>query len=789
MLHRRSTALAVALAVVGGLTAAAQAQSPATGTSAAGASAARHPARPGLAHHAAAHPGLGGIPSGAPPAAYAAEPRLPAPRGWHFGETFPRTSGTGRLAHGATFWSDFLYDDHGARGTMVDTPIATLAPTDGTYVYSDPKAHNNGADIFRAAVGLDRHATWWRVDWNTLVDPGLPIAEWAFDTDDDTRTGRATWPAAAGVRSPGVDRALVVSARGAVLLDAATGKRLARLHTIVDRHARTFLVRVPRAILPVRGTWKVRLAAGVANGRGTAFAPVSPTDGAQPGQPAVYNVTFRSYLQEPPVYKPSGDQGELEGNGLARGVRYGNFWMEDHQADALTDGDVSAFALPVTWSQLARHRRTPEPRPTGYTNRWYVSSLHLGQGVVHDSGGGAGDLRPNFLGRVQPYAVYVPTSSDPRVRTPLTWILHSLSVMHNQYGALDPSMIQQECEDRHSICATTLGYGPDGWYFDEAEKDFWAVWHALATSYTLDPERTVISGYSMGGFASYKLGLTYPDLFAKAMPLAGPPGCGLRVAEGVGSSSASGRCTDAGDTTPMVVNARWVPFVMADGVADELVPVTSVLQQIDAFDALGYRYHFELYPAEDHLVYATQDGFSHAIAQLGTTTRVRNPSRITYTWYPVLTDHKLGLGPTGVYWVRGLTARKSTGSTLATVDAVSHALPDPQITVDKTYGTSVPGDPTPDVVTDNRWVRGKTPATRPVLSMTLTDVAALGVDTGRARMRHGVVHVSTDGRTVITFLRLRPGTVVRLGPRQVRAGADGRATIRVLRGESKLTIR
>ena len=31
-----------------------------------------------------------------------------------------------------------------------------------------------------------------------------------------------------------------------------------------------------------------------------------------------------------------------------------------------------------------------------------------------------------------------------------------------------------------------------------------------------------MSGYSMGGFASYKLALEYPDLFAQAMPLEGP---------------------------------------------------------------------------------------------------------------------------------------------------------------------------------------------------------------------------------------------------------------------------
>lgn len=737
-------------------------------------------------HRNAAPAGLRGIPAGAPPAAYLAEPALPKPHGWPFAEAFPRTSGTGREAHGATFWSDFVYDDHGAAGAEVQQPVASLAPTGGTYVYSNPKADNNGADIFRAAVGLDTSASYWRIDWNTLADKTVPIAEWTLDTDDDTRTGATAWPAGAGVSSAGIDRALVVSSHGARLLDSA-GKLLATLPTTVDPNARSFVVRVPRKTLPVSGLWKVRLAAGVADAAGTGFAAVSAADGALPDQPAVYNVTFRTYQQEPPVYKPTGDQGELIGNGLARGAKYGNFWMERHQSDALTSGDVSAFALDVKWADLAARRTTPEPQPTGYTNRWYVSRLNLGQGVISNpSNSGTGDLRPNFLGRIQPYAVYVPTTYDATQRTPLTWILHSLSVQHNQYGALDPSMIQQECEDRHSICATTLGYGPDGWYFDEAEFDFWAVWHQLALTYNLDSERTVISGYSMGGFASYKLGLEYPDLFAKAMPLAGPPGCGLRAAEATGGAAGSGRCTTAGDTTPMIVNARWVPYVLGDGVADELVPVSSVLEQVQKFLDDGNRIHFELYPAEDHMVYATQDGFSSEIAQLGTTTRVTNPGHITYAWWPTLQDPKLSLGPTGVYWVRGLAARTSTA--LASLDVTSLALSNPAITTHRSESANVPGDPTPATVVDQTWTLGQGPKASRTITMTLTNVSALGIDMARARIPAGSVSVTTDGATTIRLLHLRPGRVVRGGTSTVKAGPDGTATVTVTMGTHTLTI-
>ena len=136
--------------------------------------------------------------------------------------------------------------------------------------------------------------------------------------------------------------------------------------------------------------------------------------------------------------------------------------------------------------------------------------------------GSEGNFKPTLLERVQPYSVYVPTTYKPGQKLPLTWILHSLEVNYNQYGGDDPQLIQQLCQDRDSICATTEGFGPAGWYYNEAETDFWQVWRSLADSFALDPERTVISGYSMGGWASYKLAFEHPDDFAGALVLDGP---------------------------------------------------------------------------------------------------------------------------------------------------------------------------------------------------------------------------------------------------------------------------
>jgi predicted esterase len=739
--------------------------------------------------------GLPGMPTGVPKAATKHEPRLPHESGWPFPESFPRTEGAGRLSGGASLWTDYVYDDHGAfgvpTGTASNANVSSLAPAMGTYAYPSGPARNNGADIFRTAVGLTRHASYWRVDWNTLVDRSVPIAEWTFDTDDNASTGASSWPANAGLTSAGIERALVVSSHGAELLNASTGAVLHRFATRVDMRSRSFLVKIPRSVMPVTHSWRIRLAAGLADAAGTGFASVSPVDGAAPGEPNVYNVTFRSYKQEPELYCPSNIP--LPTSGHTPTTECGNTWMENDQSSTLVTGNVSKFSRVVTWKSLAAKRHTAQPLPTGYTNRWYVSRLNLGQGVVANSGGGTGDLRPNYLGRIQPYAVVVPTGYNRKHPAPLTWVLHSLGANLNQYGVNAPTQLAEECQDRHSICATTEGYGPDGWYFDEAEVDFWQVWHALATSYALQPDTTVISGYSMGGFASYKLALAYPDLFAQAMPLEGPVVCGLRVegqVQGSGGGPANGHCAKDGDTTPTLVNARWIPYVMTYGFVDELVPITGGLAQVQALDKLGYRYHAVEYPTEDHLVFAVQNDFTPATSQLKHLHRTRNPGHVTYVWHPRLTRPKLGIGPTGVYWVRGLSARKAAAGQLARIDARSAAIPDAKETPVRTTSLLTRFQPTPAVVKSLTWKRGKTPKARQHLRLATTDVKAYGVDTHRAGLRCGAtVTAITDGPTALRLRRLPAGAAITEGGHRVAvAGRQGVAVVHLHKGTTKLRL-
>lgn len=689
------------------------------------------------------------LPDGVADAALRAPATLPTPEGWPFPDAFPGTSGAGRLVEGSLQWADFVYDDHGATGTRDSTGVVRQAPAKGSYQYTDPDAHMNGADIFRVGVGLRGGDTFWRVDWTTLANPKVPIAAFGISRDADLGGGPVPWPAGAGVSSQELVATIVVSSRGAWLIDAA-GKTstVASLGgtSLVDTKAKSFVVRLPRKELPASDRVRVWAAAGVANEAGDGFAPVGLEQNARPGQPAVYNVSFRSYRQEQPL---------------------DNAWMDKAQAEALGTGDVTKFSHVVDWRDLAKGETTPEPVPQGYTNRWYVSSAEFGHGVLGGAAASSDGL-PNLLGRILPYFVYVPKSYGGRTPTRLTWIMHSLSYQHNEYGQLTPRFIQAACEDRDSICAGITGRSPEVAYFDEAELDFWETWRNLADNYVLDPDRTVISGYSMGGLATFRLGLAYPSVFAKAVSVSGGLDCGIFLIHGVGAPGAGSSCAENGTWSSIRPSARWVPWVIGADAGDWASPPTATLLHRQEFSALGYRWRTEEWPEGEHLGFLMLDRFGSIGASMNGGPRKREPGRITFTWFTNVVRDDMGLGPTSVYWLSRPIARTKEPGLTASIDATSEGRPEPKITIETLPPKTeqAPGE-TPRIIQEERWKLGDAPAAANRAELTLTNVASVGVLGEAAGLRGDqplTIKVTSDGESSLRLdLPLRAGTKITSG--------------------------
>src|SRR5205823_3358891 len=183
-----------------------------------------------------------------------------------------------------------------------------------------------------------------------------------------------------------------------------------------------------------------------------------------------------------------------------------------------------------------------------------------------------------FVGRLQSYALYVPKKPQPAAGWGMTLLLHSLSANYNQYTG---SRNQSELGDRGagSLVLTPGGRGPDGFYAGIAEADTFEAWADVARRYKLDPGWAAVSGYSMGGFGTYRLLARWPDLFARGMSTVGIPG-------------------SADDQLPSLRNT---PIMTWNAAADELVRIDESEKAEQQNAATGLRFVHWLFPGADHL--------------------------------------------------------------------------------------------------------------------------------------------------------------------------------------------
>jgi pimeloyl-ACP methyl ester carboxylesterase len=294
---------------------------------------------------------------------------------------------------------------------------------------------------------------------------------------------------------------------------------------------------------------------------------------------------------------------------------------------------------------------------------------------------------------------------------------------------------------------TPTGRGPDGWYYDHAGADTFEVWADVASHYQLNPSFTDIAGYSMGGYGTYKFSSQYPDLFAKAQPTVGPPGLGIWVPPGEPGPGGNRSLTQR-----MLPSVRNIPFLIWNETTDELVPIAGVLEQVNTFDSLGYRYVFDQFQAGDHLTLAINDEYSPAAAFLGTDTVQPNPPHVTYAYNPTMDFAADGTTAGHAYWLYGVTLRNAEGSApLGTIDVRSEGfgVADPAPSATQHGAGALKGGQIPAIPFTSQSKTWGEPPAAPVadaLDITATNVSSVTIDAARAGVDcRAQLHVTSDG--------------------------------------------
>lgn len=673
---------------------------------------------PGLAAVSGSLPSVSSGPRPGPDILYeppATAPQLENGPGW---EVEPlMVAGAEAHVDGEYLYQDHVYDSYGANTT--DTPFAepdTVPSSDrtgvgaatGDVVYpTDVETYgHDAADLLEFRARLDDEGeVVYRITLNTMLDEDVAGVAVGIDTDRDAATGRTSWGHGIGsLGSLGLEHVLVTWGTGAEISSA--GPRVAipphapggpaedaplprwfRSDAQADASAtasvdpRRNQIEVETNLRPGDETWRHYVVIGLFDPEADEFKQVleEPTEthpggshGADP--PPVLNVGFRLAVED--------DEPVAEGMEACRGNRglLGcGHWKEHGQALALEARDIRRFGTGIDFDALASGETDRSGVPqTGFLTRLYASHLDLGEG--------ARPTRPMLRGKIQPYGLYVPRSYDPADPPPFHLELHWLQGSWMQFAVLAPNIYRQLGEDRGAIVLTPQGRGPNGWYHDEAEVDLFEAWADAAAHYALDPDRVTISGYSMGGYGTFRTAAMYPDLFARGFPIVGPSdesifggatagvlqgNPALRTVDDVLGFPSWGRLTDEEHVLPVLDNLRHVPMLMWHGSNDINVPVSGALAVQRRLEELGYAHELDVFAGYDHFRFQAEDEWGPGRRWLSGAEVDRNPAHVTYRALPAFDAPELGLVHDHAYWVGDVVVGPGQESGL--VDVLSRA--------------------------------------------------------------------------------------------------------------------
>ena len=631
--------------------------------------------------------------------------------------------GSTDICNGTVVYRDYVYDDEGADtgglgydSNNTQNAFGTLAMPAGDFRY--PGKDINTADLVRLELARVGDRVQVTAELNALFRRNSTVLAIAVDTDGNPKTGGGTW--------------------GGLRVSSTGWDKLYRFD-VGDVKSNVIRGSFP---LPPAARWRVQAA--------TAYVPESDAFGPV----EVMNVAFRGVDEEaaynadytvPSPYPASG-----------KGA-----WFEDKQAAALAAGDISQFGYTVTTSDLRPGVTRLQQVGPGFHERVYTSKYTLppGEGMSYDGIEGRGDGGSvksfnqvfNFLGRYQPYGIYIPHHSGPH-GLQMEWHGSNQGIT----GQINqPGMQQRFGEDLNRILVVPEARGPNGYGSDISERDLLDVMTDVEQSYDVDKTRVFSSGYSQGGYLAFRMAMLYPDRFAGFTSWVGFTGDDTNGTPAQGGA-VSVRAGAVGNMINYVRNLRWVPGSMLYSSEDELVQVPSAVAMDDAFAKSGNAYTWWMHTPADHFTYALLDDWRKEAAYSKNQRLVTDPPAFVFRTARRLDAPDYGIRHNRAYWVSHIrVAEKKIGTVDISNEACGGSLPG---TVTN-HGAGT--DPVP-WVSDSRgydWHEAVQIPRRPYLTLRLRNVTSLTIDVDRTCLRDRTVHLSIRGN-VPASIRFTDGRVL-----------------------------
>jgi dienelactone hydrolase len=611
-------------------------------------------------------------------------------------------AGTTNVCNGVVTYRDYVYDDEGADtgdtgyGVGTQSAFGTLAHPAGDVRY--PADDTNAADLVKLELSRDGDTVHVKAELNALRKPDSTILAIAVDTDGNPATGGGAW-GTLGVSSTGWDKLHQFKAG-----DPAT-------NTITGSFP-----------LPGAARWRVQAVTAQA-----ATQAVMNVAFRTPDERAAYNLHYTNASPYPPT---------------GRGA-----WFEDDQAGALAAGEISAFGHTVATADLAEGVTRLETVGPGLHERVYTSehTIAPGEGMSYEGvdGRGTGGAAQgffaqvfNFLGRYQPYGIYIPSKAGP-YGLQMEWhgSNQGLVAQINQ-----PGMQRQFGEELNRLLVVPEARGPNGYGSDVSERDLLDVMADVQAAYPVDRTKVFSSGYSQGGYITFRMAMLHPDLFAGFTSWVGFTGDDANGTpaggQGVVTAGAVGNMID------YVRNARWVPGSMIYAAQDELVQVPSSTAMQQAFDAAGNQYAWFMHNPADHFTFAVADDWRKEAAFSAGQRLVGDPPRVSFRTSTFVDSPDYGIRHDRAYWVSDIRGREKDAFIDTDLTSLGCGGREPVLASNPGAGPS----PVPWTSLSKVPVSAFQLPVRQTLQGTLANVSAASVDARRACLDVGFSYrISSDG--------------------------------------------
>ena len=240
-------------------------------------------------------------------------------------------------------------------------------------------------------------------------------------------------------------------------------------------------------------------------------------------------------------------------------------------------------------------------------------------------------------GSAQPYQLYVPESYDGAEPFGLLVYLHGYSPdlnRENWVRYMYADVLDSYAEQTRSIMVMPFARSNTD-FQGCGEDDVMRAIREVRADYRIEPDRVVLSGYSMGGMGVWTIGAHYPHEFAALLPMSSRADFylwkGIEPAEIPGFKR---KLAEQEFGANLLGNYRHLPIFMMHGNEDYGIPVRQSRRMHERLEEAGMDARYVELEGQGHLFfYREQQTRPELVEWIRSRRRVRNPRRISYRTY------------------------------------------------------------------------------------------------------------------------------------------------------------